>query len=237
MAVLVKTLQGLAYASVKVRNGLAVASIKSINGLDATGGSLANLSDLFTRPNDASLGAAWTQHVSAWGINSNAANMSTSGGNATYNTGANTLTNYQRIALVIDSLAYPAMIFRFTNSTSSFYRVQFQQSEDMVSWTFRPNVTDAGSAIGTSALTVATGDVFGATLAGTGTGTTVLRIWRNPTATIPVSSTEWDSGDTTPDVTITNSTANIVDTGSLGGIQATGNSTVQITDWYYGDTT
>lgn len=38
MAVLVKTLNGLAYASVKTRNGLAVASIKNINGLDTSGG-------------------------------------------------------------------------------------------------------------------------------------------------------------------------------------------------------
>lgn len=38
MAVLVKNLNGLAYASVKNRNGLAVASIKNINGLDATSG-------------------------------------------------------------------------------------------------------------------------------------------------------------------------------------------------------
>lgn len=36
MALLIKNLNGLAYASVKSRNGLAVASIKSINGLDAT---------------------------------------------------------------------------------------------------------------------------------------------------------------------------------------------------------
>jgi hypothetical protein len=39
MAVLVKTIYGLAYASVKTRRGLAVASIKGINGLDASGGS------------------------------------------------------------------------------------------------------------------------------------------------------------------------------------------------------
>lgn len=38
MAMLVKTLNGLAYASVKTRRGLAVASIKNINGLDATAG-------------------------------------------------------------------------------------------------------------------------------------------------------------------------------------------------------
>lgn len=36
MAVLVKTLNGLAYASVKTRDGLAVASVKAINGLDTT---------------------------------------------------------------------------------------------------------------------------------------------------------------------------------------------------------
>lgn len=36
MAVLVKTIQGLAWASVKTRNGLAVASMKSLNGLDTT---------------------------------------------------------------------------------------------------------------------------------------------------------------------------------------------------------
>lgn len=38
MAVLVKNLNGLAFASVKSRNGLAVASAKSINGLDTTAG-------------------------------------------------------------------------------------------------------------------------------------------------------------------------------------------------------
>lgn len=38
MAVLVKNLNGLAYASVKSKLGLAVASIKSINGLDVTAG-------------------------------------------------------------------------------------------------------------------------------------------------------------------------------------------------------
>lgn len=36
MALLIKNLNGLAYASVKSRSGLAVASIKNINGLDAT---------------------------------------------------------------------------------------------------------------------------------------------------------------------------------------------------------
>lgn len=36
MALLVKSLNGLDFASVKSRNGLAVASIKSINGLDTT---------------------------------------------------------------------------------------------------------------------------------------------------------------------------------------------------------
>lgn len=36
MAVLVKTLNGLAYASVKTKNGLAVASIKTMNGIDTT---------------------------------------------------------------------------------------------------------------------------------------------------------------------------------------------------------
>lgn len=36
MAVLVKTLDGLAYASVKTRDGLAAASIKTINGVDTT---------------------------------------------------------------------------------------------------------------------------------------------------------------------------------------------------------
>lgn len=36
MAVLVKEINGLPYASIKTRNGLAVASIKSINGLDAS---------------------------------------------------------------------------------------------------------------------------------------------------------------------------------------------------------
>jgi hypothetical protein len=43
MALLVKSVNGLAYASIKSRNGLAVASIKSINGLDATAPSGSNV--------------------------------------------------------------------------------------------------------------------------------------------------------------------------------------------------
>lgn len=39
MSVLVKTLNGLSFASAKTRNDLAVASIKNINGLDTTSGS------------------------------------------------------------------------------------------------------------------------------------------------------------------------------------------------------
>jgi len=38
MALLIKTLNGLGYASVKARNGLPVSDIKNINGLDADGG-------------------------------------------------------------------------------------------------------------------------------------------------------------------------------------------------------
>lgn len=46
MAVLVKNLNGLAYANVKNRNGLVVASIKNINGLDATSGGALTLTYL-----------------------------------------------------------------------------------------------------------------------------------------------------------------------------------------------
>jgi len=48
MAVLVKTIDGLAFASVKTRNGLAVASVKSVNGLDTTSGGGSGASEDFT---------------------------------------------------------------------------------------------------------------------------------------------------------------------------------------------
>lgn len=69
MAVLVKTLNGLAYASVKTRNGLAVASIKSINGLDTSGGSPVTFSDNFIRANENPLskGGAWTNGIIGYG--------------------------------------------------------------------------------------------------------------------------------------------------------------------------
>ena len=76
MAVLVKTLNGLAYASVKTRDGLAVASISKINGLDATsgGGGTNFLLDTFTDADGTNLtahtgelGATWTQVFQASG--------------------------------------------------------------------------------------------------------------------------------------------------------------------------
>ncbi len=79
MALLVKTVNGLAYASVKTRNGLAVASIKSINGLDAAG-VVITASDNFTRANENPIvgivGCLWTNGITGYNsmeLNSNIA--------------------------------------------------------------------------------------------------------------------------------------------------------------------
>lgn len=137
---------------------------------------------------------------------------------------------------------YRGVIFRWTNSTSPFYLLMFywNGSNQVVSLQYLGNISLSGQTqVGDEiVLTQGAGDVFGCTLEGTGTGTK-WRVWKNPTATTPVSASEWDSGDTTPDAydVVIDPGVNAVDAGAYIGIYAYGASSnySSFDDFYGGD--
>lgn len=191
MAQLVKTMAGLAIASVKTVNGLAIASAKTVAGLDNTsGGGLNTFTDDFTRANGA-LGANWDVDTGSITIVSNAASVQTGGyakALAVYIGGSlNTIKQawYGQLEFVDGSGKYPHAVLRYTNDVSPYYSVEFAVNENNVTWYQYPSAA-SGSSTAISAATAVTGgidpsDFFGITVEGTGSGT-VVRVWLNPGA-------------------------------------------------------
>jgi hypothetical protein len=243
MAQLVKTVQGLAIASVKTTQGLAVASAKTILGLDNTsGGSPAAFSDDFNRANGA-LGANWTVGDGAADVETNAWRMQTGSFGDVVSvfsgTPCNTANQYVKATFGSVTTQYPALIFRYTDGSSPFYMFLFDGGNGEIQWYYYANVSSSGVQIGTPP-TVAggwnVGDEVGITLNGTGANTDV-RIWKNCTG-LPSAADNWN-GDTSPDATYltTDPAGNAVDTGTLvglGGQQSAANS-CKFDDFFGGD--
>ncbi len=185
---------------------------------------MASFSDDFGRIDNPSLGANWTDDVAgdpqivsfAWYPNTGSAkNMSVYSA-----TTCSTANQYARIKFdIIGTGNYTGAIFRYTNSSSPHYWVYFALTEQTVTWAYMTDVASGNTDIsaGTS-ITIAANDVFGITVNGTGTST-VVRIWRNPTALAPDDGgATWDSN--APTVTFTNDPPSPVNTGSAIGLMA-----------------
>lgn len=238
MAQNIKTIQGVALASVKTIQGIAIASIKTIQGIDNTAGGGPNaFSDDFA--GTGALGANWTVSAGAADRSSDKFRIQTgSFANviAVYNTSAGSLTQYQRFTLSANN-QYPWMIFRYTDASSPFYALLYDGVSGEVYWYHHANAASSGTQIGTAQDTGGdmTGVVTGITLTGTGANTDI-RIWRGITG-LPSSVTDWN-GDTTPDATYltTDPGAFAVDTGQIvgiGGQQSVANN-VTLDDWAAG---
>jgi hypothetical protein len=152
---------------------------------------------------------------------------------ATRNTASlGSVNQYVKVTVVATGpTAYPGVAFRLTNSTSAYYSFKISTGGDP-SWS--SCIASGGAStctviVAAGYILIENGDTIALTVEGTGDNT-VVRAWKNQTADCPISSSEWDSGDNTPDVTYTtNPGANAVDTGNYAGlayIQETANTAI-----------
>lgn len=208
------------------------------SGVVAAAPAKASFSDNFNRADNDDLGANWTEIDTDLDIVSNALSMITGGGAATSAIYTGTATNGvdQYVSVDITWLAtntFPVIILRYTDASSHLYGIEcdyyctcywkhYATYANIGGGNTIGDATDIGGGCHTAPRKL------GVTIAGTGDDT-VVRVWYAPTATTPVSATEWDSGDSTPDVAwTTNPGANAVDTGNyvgLGGSQTTASQT------------
>jgi hypothetical protein len=136
---------------------------------------------------------------------------------AVYNTSCNTVQQYVKFTAAqfnAGKLCYA--ILRYTDSSSPFYIVDFNQPDDTIEWI---RVADATFATRVSIQTIsqasADGDSVGFVIAGTGAATTI-GMWLNPTGAAPTSTTSWGGSAATQ--TFTTDPASAVDTGSKVGL-------------------
>ena len=211
-------------------------------GFGSGGGpTLSAFSDDFNRTSSASLGANWTEAAGDGSIVSNTllqVNTGSYAENVYAYTGTACATVNQYVKVTFQFLTgadYPAIILRYTDASSPMYAIFFFNSEDRVIWTRKANAADGSfTTIQTvDPFTVASGDVYGVTIDGTGTST-VVRIWRTPPSNTPTSSSNW-GGDTTPDATFTTDPASPVDTGNYVGLGGeTGSAGNVVFDNFFG---
>jgi len=199
-----------------------------------------DFSDDFNRADSSSLGANWSANSGQINIASNQAVPNTAAygkDTSIYTaTACDTVEQYVRVTLAtLTATSYAEVVLRFTNDSTHYYAVQFNTGGN-IWWQYLANMADtSGSTIENIGTTVASGDIWGITITGTG-ASTVIRCWRNPTATRPVAADEWDSGDTTPEASFTaDPGASAVDTGNYLGIECfQGNASETAYDNFYG---
>ena len=201
------------------------------------------ISDNFNRTDAGSLGANWSEVVtqgSGFEISSNTVRLTTGIGNvvAIHQTQTKTINQYSKFKILYkETDVVYGWVFRYLNSSSPFYLLELNgNAPGTLIWYSCPDTGMAGSAIATTALAHSINDTIGVTIAGTGNDT-VVRFWKNPTANYPKSATEWDDGDTTPDVAITDNPATAADTGRYLGIDCNqyANNLFAIDDFFGGD--
>ncbi len=201
-------------------------------------------SDDFDRPNNVSLSSNWTEAYSDQGILSNKLALTTSEyvKNLAIFSGSATASTDQYVkAAVYSTVAggYPEMVFRYTNSLSSYYAIEFNVDGDTALWRRYATASGVPDNISAStAMTITSGDVFGITVSGTGTNT-VVRVWRNPTGNSPNSATDW-GGDSSPDLTFIDDPATPVNSGTYAGVggymdYGAANGSISFDNFFTGD--
>lgn len=185
----------------------------------------------------------WTVSTGTAAISSGVLSLSTAGWDPivlTYNTSTNTVSQYMKFSLPSASETYPIAVFRYVNSSSGFYAIEFSTPFSCeVEWRYFEDDSDIGSGdvIGASVDmgTCSNGDTFGITVTGTGTDT-IVRMWHNPTGSSPSAADTW-GGDNTPNASWTDNPATACDTGTkvgFAGIQATAGD-ITFDNFYGGD--
>ena len=153
-----------------------------------------------------------------------------------YDSPVNTVDQFARIKLVSGSVGSEVfgVIFRYS-AGSQYYAVYYDnQGSGTIYWERWNDTGYLGMIQSVTSPDFAVGDVFAATITGTGTNT-VVRIFKNPVSLSPINATSWDSTDDylaelTSDPSISS------DTGKRIGItnwRVAGDNTVD--DFYCGD--
>lgn len=210
-------------------------------GSGGGGGGGGSCSDTFDRADSTSLGADWTEEAGDFAIFSNTlrqVNGSYANNLAIFSgTCGSSTTQFIKVQITNDGGDYPGLVFRFTNAASAYY-VVYHDANALWDWNYCPSVGGSCSSIGTcDSGTFADGDSYGVTLEGSDTATNI-RIWKNPTADEPVSKTEWDMGDTTPDATCSQDPPTPVNSGTKTGLAGAAGSAnvIRFNDFKSGDT-
>jgi hypothetical protein len=215
--------------SISAKNGILLSTISAIKGesIASGGGGLIDITEDFTGADGSNLSANWTEAAGDWNIFSNGARQ-VSGSYASCfavytGTSTSTIKQYGRITFPNSSGEYAGLIFRYVDSSSPFYAIYVDQNA-LWSWEVYPTAAGSGTEIQNGdAGTFTAGDTWGVTIEGTGSSTRV-RIWKNPVAAKPISVSEWDSGDTTPELDFQNDPGTAADTGKQIGICGFSNS-------------
>lgn len=174
-----------------------------------------------TNSDSPSCDLTWTEDAQDWDIVSNQIALATGGyeyGSLRLSTDTDTVNQYVKVTMgpSTDLAVYPSLAIRYAGTTNPFYKIflsgyygdmTIERCDNLAGLetctSLSPTCSGACSECdcGTAPIT------FGVTI--TGTSTTIIRVWINPTANTPVSATEWDSGDTTPDMIATTSSSPI----------------------------
>lgn len=221
-----RTLTNL-FALLVASPGLVLGDVVVVVGRGPAAAGPVSISDDFNRANG-SVGANWTSAgAGTWDINSN--RLRANNGSFTDHvlihvttlTGANGNIRVTRH----DDGSFPRLVFRYTNSSSPHYAIEFNNSN--MGWYRYASVGGSSAQIGSNFGTgVSIGGALAITWTGTGTGTEI-RIWTDTSgAKTSGGDTSWN-GDSTPNHTWTDDPSSAVNTGSgvgVGGSQGTGNT-------------
>jgi hypothetical protein len=154
-----------------------------------------------------------------------------------HTTQTDTINQYTKVTLgpSSDIPCNPSIILRYVNSSSGFYHVYVSGYYGDV-YIYKASDTSGGGYYATELATSDLGTApftLGVTI--TGTSSTIIRVFTNPTGNTPLSADHWDSGDT-PSISVTDSTSPYT-TGKylgLGGMQGSA-STLTFDNWWGGD--
>lgn len=181
-----------------------------------------SFSDDFNRINNDNLGSNWTEIVGDLDIVSNKLECQSIDflkQEAIYSGSlTNTINQYIKTEITVSGgSSYPEYIFRYTNSSSSYYGIIFWINEQSITWVRYPDAISSSSNINSGTpFTWSSGDTIGVTITGIGNDT-IIRVWRNPIGNAPDSASSW-GGDTTPNITFTDNPSSPVDSGNYVGL-------------------
>jgi hypothetical protein len=205
-------------------------SVGTAGGGAAAAPAGATFSDDFNRDSGDSLGASWTEEEGDWDIASNTVlTLATASWDycvVKYNTPTNTVNQYAKITMgpPSDVGSVTAILLRYNNATSAYYKVSLSGYYGDVTIGKCTNIASieectslATDDLGTAPLTL------GVTISGT--STTTINVWANPTNATPVSATGWDSSGDTADLSGSDSSSPITTTKYIAifGMQANAN--------------